>query len=212
MKYNPSKDHRRSLRLRDYDYTQAGAYFVTIVAQGRRCLFGTIEREETRLNKAGRMVHAVWSELPVYYPGIETDVFVVMPNHFHGIIDLVGATPRGCPPPADAHSPTRTAISLPDVLHRFKTLTTKKYTDGVKRLGWPRFVDRLWQRNYYEHVIRNDESLNRIREYIINNPARWSFDPENPTATTPEPKDAWLVQEGDRPIDYAQDRPVASTS
>ena len=69
MKYNPSKDHRRSLRLRDYDYTQAGAYFVTIVAQGRRCLFGTIEREETRLNKAGRMVHAVWSELPVYYLG-----------------------------------------------------------------------------------------------------------------------------------------------
>ena len=199
MKYNPEKHSRRSLRLKEYDYTQAGAYFVTIVTQRRACLFGNIEQSETRLNKAGEMVQTIWSELAYFYPGVETDVFVVMPNHFHGIIDLVGATPRGCPPP-HADSQPDTIISLSDVVHRFKTLTTKRYTDGVKRFGWPRFVDRLWQRNYYEHVIRSDESLNRIREYIVNNPLRWSFDPENPDALAPEPADVWRMAEGDRPV------------
>jgi hypothetical protein len=140
----------------------------------------------------------------MHYSAIKTDVFVVMPNHFHGIIFLVGVGPSAYP---EAPRMQRTGqpqgiaptMSLPDALHRFKTLTTKKYTDGVKRSGWARFVDRLWQRNYYEHVIRNDGSLNRIREYILNNPARWSFDPENPTAMSPEPKDAWRTSEGGQP-------------
>jgi REP element-mobilizing transposase RayT len=82
-------------------------------------------------------------------------------------------------------------MSLPDVVHRFKTLTTKRYADGVKQCGWTPFAGRLWQRNYYEHIIRDEESLDRIRQYIADNPARWTFDRENPEATAPEPKDAW---------------------
>jgi hypothetical protein len=94
---------------------------------------------------------------------------------------------------------------LPEIVHRFKTLTTKRYTDGVKHSGWTRFQVRLWQRNYYEHIIRDEESLNRIREYILNNPAQWAFDPENPAATAAEPPNIWRLQErregeGDRPV------------
>ena len=81
-------------------------------------------------------------------------------------------------------------MSLPDVVHRFKVMTTKRYVDGVKQSNWPPFRGRLWQRNYYEHIIRSDESLNRIRQYIRDNPMRWAFDHENPAATAPEPGDA----------------------
>jgi putative transposase len=116
---------------------------------------------------------------------------------------LVGAGPCACPDgdgqtnsdgkgqprgvaPTDIDGKARHgdthALSLADVVHRFKTLTTKRYADGVKTQGWPAFHGRLWQRNYYEHVIRGEESLNRIRRYIENNPASWAFDEENPRA------------------------------
>ena len=83
------------------------------------------------------------------------------------------------------------ALSLSDVVHRFKTLTTKRYIDGVKQLRWAGFAGRLWQRNYFEHVIRNEESMNRIRQYILDNPARWEFDCEKPLVTLPDSADAW---------------------
>jgi REP element-mobilizing transposase RayT len=83
-------------------------------------------------------------------------------------------------------------MSLGDVVHRFKTMTTKRYADGVKQLGWPPFRGRLWQRNYYEHIIRNEESLNRIREYIAANPLRWHLDRENPNPTGMDDFDRWL--------------------
>jgi REP element-mobilizing transposase RayT len=88
MRYDPKEHHRRSIRLRDYDYAQAGAYFVTVCAEGHTCLFGDVIDDEMRLNDAGRMVQAVWNELPDHYPGVETDAFVVMPNHVHAIIVL----------------------------------------------------------------------------------------------------------------------------
>jgi REP element-mobilizing transposase RayT len=191
-----SNRHRRSIRLRDYDYAKGGAYFVTIVTQDRECLFGEITDGELLLNDAGRMVQTVWDSLPSHYAGVESGVFVVMPNHIHGIISLVGTEscarpaengqPRGVAPTVD-----RTALSLPDVVHRFKTLTTKRYVDGVKQLGWREFSGRLWQRNYFEHVIRSEDSLTRIRQYILDNPARWEFDRENPFATQPESANAW---------------------
>ncbi|HON94026.1 MAG TPA: transposase [Sedimentisphaerales bacterium] len=146
---------------------------------------------EMVLNGAGRMVQTVWEDMGVYYSGVKTDEFVVMPNHVHGIIVLVGATPRGRPDSLNrtdagdgihsgqAQGPAPT-LSAPDVVHRFKTLTTKRYADGVKQSGWPTFSGRLWQRNYYEHIIRDDASLDRIREYIVNNPAKWALDRENP--------------------------------
>ncbi|MDF9392115.1 MULTISPECIES: transposase [Methylococcus] len=170
---------RRSIRLKDYDYSQAGAYFVTMCTQNRACLFGDVIDGAMRVNDAGRMVQTVWDELPLHYVGVELDTFVVMPNHVHGIIVLVGAGPRACPKSGRPQGAAPT-LSLPDVVHRFKTLTTKRYTDGVKTGGWPPFHGRVWQRNYYEHIIRDEVSLHRIREYIANNPQQWALDRENP--------------------------------
>ena len=172
-KYDPERHHRRSIRLKGYDYTLAGAYFVTFCVQNRESLFGEIIDGQMMLNEAGRMVEAVWQELSVFYPGVDTDAFVVMPNHFHGIIVLTSGQARG-------PSPT---ISLPDVVHRFKTMTTKRYTDGVKNQGWTSFPGRLWQRNYYEHIIRDENALHSIRTYIENNPAQWNEDTENPNGS-----------------------------
>ncbi len=114
------------------------------------------------------MIQSVWVDMAVHYPGVETDTFVVMPNHIHGIIFLVGAGPRACP--NDTGQPQGVAPTMPitDIIHRFKPLTTKRDTDGVKQEAWTPFAVRLWQRNYYEHIIRNEESLIRIRDYSRN--------------------------------------------
>lgn len=168
MTYDPDRHHRRSIRLTGYDYTAAGLYYVTIVAQDRECQFGTVVDGVMEPNDAGRMVATIWNELPAFYPGVGVDAFVVMPNHLHGIIVLTAPSPVGA------------GMSLADVVHRFKTMTTKRYVDGVKTAGWPAFRGRLWQRNYYEHIIRDDPSLDRIRRYVGENPSRWPEDGENP--------------------------------
>jgi putative transposase len=187
MRSDPNRYHRRSIRLRGYDYTQPGAYFVTICTQNRACLFGQMVDGAMVLSDAGQLVQTVWDEIPAHYAGTSIDTFIVMPNHIHGIIVLVGAAPCGRPPSGQAQGPAPTiaiGISLPDVVHRFKTMTTKRYADGVKQRGWPPFPGRLWQRGYYEHIIRDEESLDRIRQYIDDNPAQWELDRENP-ATAP---------------------------
>ncbi len=189
MKYDPNKHHRRSIRLRDYDYSQEGAYFVTMCTQNRECLFGDVVDEEMALNDAGKMIKTVWDEIPQFYCGIETDELIIMPNHIHGIIIIVGAGPRACPDrhracPDDVSQPNQTGqpqgvaptLSLPDVVHRYKTMTTKRYTDCVKQDHWPPFPGKLWQRNYYDHIIRNEKKLNKIREYITHNPLNWEMD------------------------------------
>mgnify|MGYP000107575884 CR=1 FL=1 len=182
MPFDPEKQHRRSIRLKGYDYSQAGAYFVTICTKDRLCLFGEVLDGEMRLNDAGRMVWDIWNDLPNHYPGVAVDAFIVMPNHVHGIIILVGAGPRACPGFGQPQGVAPT-MGLPDVVHRFKTMTTKRYVDGIRQLGWEPFRGRLWQRNYYEHIIRNEEFLNSIREYILLNPMRWDLDRENPGRT-----------------------------
>ncbi|WP_132014634.1 transposase [Hydrogenispora ethanolica] len=324
MTYDPEIHHRRSIRLKGYDYSRAGLYFITICTQSRLHLLGKIENGAMILNDAGRMVATVWNEIPQHYSGFAIHEFVVMPNHIHGIIEImamVGAGPRACPGGSCNHrdgscnrrdgscnhracpdgscdrpggrcncpiperprngqpydtgqrcdgqrcvgqpqgvapteipvdfsvgmvktmgstavnlpnvvqrdgqlcnsgqlrcehqwngqphdtgqrcdgqrcvgqpqgvAPTEipvdisvgmvkimgsTAVNLPDIVHRFKTLTTKRYTDGVKQCGWVPFPGRLWQRNYYEHIIRNENSYQMIAEYIVNNPANWSKD------------------------------------
>ena len=209
-RYNPNKHHRRSIRLKGYNYSQDGAYFVTICTQNRECLLGEIENSIFNPNRSGKMISTSMNEIPVFYKGIELGEFVVMPNHVHAIIinATVGATPCGCPDNGksemsyDAISETKhgtyitvsrnmpicpvigqprgvaptLALSLPDVVHRFKTITTKRYTDGVKNESWKPFDKRLWQRNYYEHIIRNDDEYTRIAEYIANNPKTWEGD------------------------------------
>jgi REP element-mobilizing transposase RayT len=198
--------NRRSIRLKGYDYTQAGAYFVTLCTQERAYLFGEVVDGEMRLNDAGKMIERWWNELNNKFPQSKTDAHRVMPNHFHGVIAIVvGADLRVCPNQTNAFDETGTihetglpcetgahaGAPLPKMLQWFKTMTTNEYIRCVKQQEWPPFHARLWQRNYYEHIIRNEESLNRIRQYIFDNPARWPFDRENPMATTLEPENAW---------------------
>jgi len=184
-KYNPDIHHRHSIRLRDYDYAQAGAYFVTICTKDRECLFGEIKDGVMVMNDAGKMVQSLWDELPQRYPGVDVDGFVVMPNHIHGIIVLtVGAGPCACPNSDCTNNgqPQGVAptISLPDVVHRFKSLATARYRRGVRKNNWCPFPGRLWQRNYYKHIIRTEEEMKRFREYIQGNPMQWEMDEENP--------------------------------
>ena len=192
--------------MKGYDYTSAGAYFVTICTQERACLFGDVADGQVRLNDAGKMVERVWSELTGHYPGVELDEFIVMPNHMHGIIVLVGAGPRACPDQMGLHTPTgqprgvAPTMSLPDVVHRFKTLTTKLYADGVHQSHWPPFAGRLWQRNYHEHIIRDEADLARIRRYITDNPARWTEDPDNPqSVAAPRGRPSYTASSRGRP-------------
>ena len=186
MTHHP-ESHRRSIRLKGYDYTQSGVYFLTVVVQDRLCLFGNVVDQEMRPNEAGEMVRRLWERLPDRFPCIQLDAFVVMPNHIHGILVIdspVGAlfvgTHRGAPNPTRAT--TRVAPTLGAVIGAYKSLTTRAYVKGVNAGPWPPFRKRLWQRNYYEHVVRNDASLAELRQYILNNPARWAFDRENPLA------------------------------
>jgi REP-associated tyrosine transposase len=191
---NSTIHRRRSLRLKGYDYGMAGAYFVTICTQDRACLFGDVVDGAMRLSEAGEMVATLWDGLAARFSGVEIDQFVVMPNHLHGILVLDAdavdttterATTRVAPTDGDlvgaplVGAPAR----LGDVVGAFKSLATVGYIAGVKTRGWPEFRSRLWQRNYYEHVIRDEGAFNRIRRYVDENPAHWDFDDENPRKT-----------------------------
>ncbi len=194
MTCGPQKHHRRSIRLKGYNYSQADAYFVTICTQGRACLFGEVVDGQMRLNDAGRMIEKWWLELNRKYPHVDTDEYIVMPNHFHGIVVIVNNHFVGadlCVGPD--HRGAHTGAPLPAIVQWFKTMTTDEYLRGVKHLGWHPFAKRLWQRNYYEHIIRNQQALDHIRQYILDNPARWAFDRENPAATVQEPEDEWRI-------------------
>ncbi len=211
-KYDPAIHHRRSIRLQGYDYSQAGAYFVTICSQNRQCLFGEIVNGELRLNDAGEMICRWYEELGNKFPDIECDAFVCMPNHVHFVVVNVGADLcvrpgsnsrdlRVRPDRESAYHPkgqthrsaptTETDMDkqqgehtgsplqgspLQRVVQWFKTMSTNEYIRGVKQCGWSPFPGKLWQRNYWEHIIRNESELNRIREYIHNNPAQWEMD------------------------------------
>ncbi len=302
MSYNPEIHKRRSIRLKGHDYSQAGLYFITICLQNRECLFGNIDNGEMTLNDAGKMIETEWMNLKYRFPHIELHEYVVMPNHFHGIVEIVGATlvvaqnetenpvgatlvvandgdtenekgqPQGIAPtnktngiaetvgatlvvandgdtknekgqpqgiaPTNktngiaetvgttlvvAHdgdtenekgqpqgiAPTNktngiaetvgatlvvaqndddivekgqpqgiatTNKTIGDMMDAFKSITTVEYIRGVKNLGWQPFNGKLWQRNYYEHIIRNQQSYETIANYIINNPAQWQED------------------------------------
>ncbi|MDO9289902.1 MAG: hypothetical protein Q7T83_14045 [Thermodesulfovibrionales bacterium] len=189
MTYNPDIHHRRSIRIRDYDYSQAGAYFVTVCAKDRVCLFGDVVHGKMALNEAGCMVSKWWHELTNKFSAVETDEFVIMPNHFHGIILIVGADLCVCPPVDDvcpndnnkhAEKGEHTGSPLHRIIQWVKTMTTNEYIRGINKHGWERFNGKLWQRNYYEHIIRDEKELNCIREYIINNPLQWAEDENNP--------------------------------
>ncbi|MBI4211506.1 MAG: transposase, partial [Deltaproteobacteria bacterium] len=165
---------RRPIRLRDYDYSQNGAYFVTICTHKRECLFGEIVNGEMQLNDIGRVVVDEWLKTPQIRDEIDLDQWVIMPNHFHGIIVI---NRRGTLQRAPTHEQfgKPTSNSIPTIIRLFKSTVTKRINEFRNTPQQP-----VWQRNYYEHVIRNEDSLNQIREYIFNNPDQWEFDQENP--------------------------------
>ena len=188
MPYDRDIHHRRSIRLQGYDYAGEGAYFVTICCKNRECLFGEVIDGAMELNEAGNMVATVWKDLPARFDNMEFNEFVVMPNHIHGIIVLVcGGTSAARPSrhlAAQGDHKDRPYGTLPHTLGRivqaFKSITTHQYIKGVRCSAWRPFPGKLWQRNYWEHIIRDESEWATIREYIGNNPARWAEDQLNP--------------------------------
>ena len=186
--YNPDKHHRKSIRLKGYDYSKAGLYFITICCQNRVHLFGNVINKQMILNDAGKMIEKWFNELQNKFPDVKCHEMVVMPNHIHFIIEnigSVGADLRVCPNDSNI-SKTEKRVSeilgehagspLHRVLQWFKTMSTNEYIRGVKNNNWIPFDGKLWQRNYWEHIIRNDQSYQKISDYIINNPSKWNDD------------------------------------
>jgi len=158
---------RKPLRLAEYDYSRAGLYFVTIRSHRGTCLFGSIGNGEMHLSCAGAIVVKCWLDIPMHYSAITPDCYVVMPNHVHGILfvhhDRAESTARDCG-------------RLSNIIGSFKSAASKQI-----HLNYRRRIGSIWQRGYYEHVIRRSDSLDKIREYIVNNPAKWELDEENPS-------------------------------
>ena len=159
------------MRLKGYDYTQAGAYLVTVCTHGRMCIFGKIEDSMVQQNGVGRLVDAAWEGVAERFEKVELDEFIVMPNHLHGIIVILDATEK---------EKDRTEKRLGDIVGAFKSIVIYEYIVRVRRGEFPPFDRRLWQRNYHDHIIHSEKALNAVRQYIIMNPLRWSLDHENP--------------------------------
>lgn len=181
MKYDPKIHHRRSIRLRGHDYTQAGEYYVTLCVKDRECLLGEILRDHVKLSRIGEIAKECWEEIPKHFPNAALDEYVIMPNHVHGIIILgnpVGTrhavSQRDTAPQLHAVSQRErfgkpVPGSLSTIMRSFKSAASK----GIHSKGYSAFA---WQSRFYEHVIRNAKDLDRIRNYILDNPCTWSKD------------------------------------
>lgn len=229
---NSTSYHRKSIRLKGWDYSQPRAYFITICVQNRECLLGEIDTGKMILNGAGNMVEKWYLKLPGKFTNAKIDQYVIMPNHFHAIIFITaGADPCVCPvdnPDMEKHNGTGnnnvtgnnvigvtgnngtgnniTDVTgkhaglplpglpqrefdahnnIPSIMQWFKTMTTNEYIRNVKTNGWRPFSGKLWQRNYYDHIGRDEKELFRIRQYIKNNPMNWISDDENQINKSP---------------------------
>jgi len=187
MSFDPLRHHRRSIRLPGYDYAQAGAYFVTIVTWQRECPLCEIRMGQVILSPVGQVVHREWDRLRSRFPGVGLDEFAIMPNHIHGIV-VIHDRCRGAAGFYEDHDPERVPLrpyrnsianvipgSLGAVVRAFKSSTTYRYHRMRFSSGSP-----LWQRNYHEHIIRDEAEWERICQYIRENPAQWENDRENP--------------------------------
>lgn len=180
--YNPKIHNRRSIRLKGYDYSKAGLYFITICCQDRINRFGEVINGEMILNEFGLIAYNEWIKLAERFSNFELDVFQIMPNHIHGIISLlpVGSglapdllyegQPQGLPQP----EPQRKNPSIPDIVGAYKSLVANGCLEIFKSRD--EVMGKFWQRNYYEHIIRNELAYYNISEYIINNPLKWEED------------------------------------
>lgn len=178
MKYDPDKKHRRSMRLEGYNYAQQGAYFVTICTFNRECLFGEVKNGEMHLNDFGMVAYKEWKQTSVVRPYVELDEFAIMPNHIHGIV-VIESDQAGTPH-VTTDEPTRTfgkpiSGSLSSIVGAYKSMVTRQINE---RRVTPNAE--LWQKRFYDVIIRNEKSLNDIRQYILSNPQNWESDLENP--------------------------------
>jgi REP element-mobilizing transposase RayT len=194
-KFDPNKHYRRSIRLKGYDYSQPGVYFVTIVTRQRECLVGEIMDGEMRLNEYREIVQNWWDEIPKHFPNVETIIFVIIPNHVHGIIVITGER-RGTVPMPGVHEQTNVetthsggetpnrgemtspqrAPTLGQVVAFFKYQSTKE----MNALDGTGTFTKFWQRNYYERIIQDEREMAKIWNYIETNPLHWVEDDENP--------------------------------
>ncbi|MCC6251794.1 MAG: four helix bundle protein [Bacteroidia bacterium] len=200
--YNPHKHHRRSIRLKGYDYAQAGLYFITICVQNRECLFGTVENGEMILNEYGQIAYNEWQKTPEIRTNVALGEFIIMPNHIHGIVEIIFQKENSKSEIGKFQSPSQTIGSI---IRGYKIATIKKIKDlislnsggelkseinrgesktGINR-GELKFAPtekiiqldfKIWQRNYYEHIIRNEQAYQNISNYIVNNPLNWNKD------------------------------------
>ena len=191
MKYNPEIHHRKSIRLKGYDYSHSGAYFITICCRDRVCRFGKLEKAKMILNEYGIVAHNEWNKLPERFFNFELDVFQIMPNHMHGIIVLnerVGVTLAVAPNAehnavdhdnndAILRARVNRALTVGDIVGAYKSLVANGCLDIYKLKN--ETMGKVWQRNYHEHIIRNKQSYQTIAQYIINNPAKWNDDKFN---------------------------------
>ena len=158
----PELPRRKHVRMREFDYHAPGAYFFTVCLNNRIPLFGEVEDGIAHLNDMGKCIEAVWLSTSQRYPSIDTDSFILMPDHAHGIVILKSEDLELSP------------VSFITFMNWFKSMTTVEYGRGVKTLGWPPYDRHLWQPDYIERVLRNEIELERYREYIEGNPGRWS--------------------------------------
>ena len=172
MRYNPEIHKRRSIRLKNYDYAQQGVYFVTVCTYHRECLFGEVKNGEMCLNDYGLIVNRCWRALIHHYGNIELGMHIIMPNHFHGIINIIQQSNVGA-----GLKPAPTNHALSEIVRALKTFSSRQINQLRNSPGAP-----VWQRNYFERVIRNERELMKMREYIRNNPHLWDTDDENPAA------------------------------
>lgn len=196
--YGGGLPRRRNMRLRGYDYSQAGAYFVTVCAHGQRCLFGSVDEDGMRLNEVGTLVLQTWNEVAAFYPGVGIPALVVMPNHLHAVLLLAGGgeklgageqkvamNPDAMDPGAMNRAPTAggegccAPLPVGEIVRGIKARCSR----AANAQGWLGTGAQLWQRNYYEHIIRDQADYDRIAEYIENNPRQWAEDTLHPSYT-----------------------------
>ncbi|MDB5033924.1 MAG: hypothetical protein JWQ98_1165 [Chlorobi bacterium] len=176
--FDPARHHRRSIRLKGYDYSREGAYFITTCTHNRQRLFGSIHGRTMCLNDRGLIVRSIWEGLPDHYHHVHLDAFIIMPDHIHGIILLmddctagnviVGVGAGFKPAPTITHTSKSPRHALSEIVRALKTFSARAINKSRGTAGF-----RVWERNYYEHIIRSEQSLNRIRRYIERNPEQW---------------------------------------
>jgi len=181
MTCNPEVHYRQSIRQRAYDYSRVGAYFLTICAWQRECLFGEVVDGGMRLNDAGHIIDEMWQRITTHFSGVDIDRYIIMPNHLHGIVvinDPVGARfiAPDCHETSNKQGAINCAPTLGTIMRGFKARCTHAINQLRNTPGIP-----VWQRNYYERIIRDETELHAIRQYMIDNPIKWFEDENHPT-------------------------------